>query len=108
MITRISALYGPKGSVIFDHPYYADSALEDRRVQASPTAPISAIPVRSQWAVGPPSGRLPVVRVVACSGFVVDQRLAGRPKAVNIDGCSKAAMSIRRPCSKRSTVSTNG
>ncbi len=45
---------------------------------------------------------------VAYFGLVVGHRLAGRPNAGNIDGCSKAAMSVRPPFSMRSTASTNG
>jgi hypothetical protein len=33
------ALYGPEGSVIFDHPYIAESALQAHQVQASPGCP---------------------------------------------------------------------
>jgi hypothetical protein len=41
------ALYGPEGSVIFDHPYIAESALQAHQVQASHRVPISTIPAQA-------------------------------------------------------------
>jgi hypothetical protein len=41
-------------------------------------------------------GGLPVLRP-GDDPFVGGYKLAGRPNAVNIDGCSKAAISITRP-----------
>jgi hypothetical protein len=40
MITRVSSVtvYGPKGSVIFDHPYNAEYALLAHQMPESPTA----------------------------------------------------------------------
>jgi hypothetical protein len=48
MITRVCCVIRPEGSdLIFDHPYNAESALENRQLQAARATRISAIPVRS-------------------------------------------------------------
>jgi hypothetical protein len=58
MITRVSSVIRPEGSdLIFDHPYNAESALENRQVQAARATPISAIPVRSPAQLGKGVGR---------------------------------------------------